>query len=168
MFNPNAPAFIPNTKFGKKIKKMEDEDYEYDNESFFNRFIEIFDTINKLASPIKWYKQKWDGDYKVKGQMIIFGEMGNGKSTSGNAMAKALVRNQGGAFKKNMAFKACKSTTAVTTDIRMKYFSGLNIMDTPGFNDPKKERSDNKIMEDLVSLLQEHPDCVSAGIGSLL
>ena len=100
--------------------------------------------------------------------MIIFGEMGNGKSTSGNAMAKVLVRSKGQAFKKKMAFEAKKASQAVTTDIRMKYFPGLNIMDTPGFNDPKKERSDNKIMEELVSLLQENQDCMQAGIGTLL
>jgi putative ribosome biogenesis GTPase RsgA len=67
-----------------------------------------------------------------------------------------------------MAFKSCKSSTAVTTDFRMKFFPGLNIMDTPGFNDPKKERSDNKILEELVSILQTNPDCEAAGIGSLL
>ena len=148
-----GPKHSKPTKFQKKMRKMEEDDYYDDNAAFFDKFISLFDTVNKLAVPIKWFKQNKSNGYTNKGQMIIFGEMGNGKSTSGNAIAKILLRSSGKGFKKNMAFEAKKASQAVTKDIRMKYFPGLNIMDTPGFNDPKKERSDVRILEDLVSLL---------------
>ena len=64
--------------------------------------------------------------------------MGNGKSTTGNVLQKLLLQDNGKKFSKSNAFEAGKASQAVTTNIRIKKFKGMNIMDTPGFNDPKK------------------------------
>jgi len=57
-----------------------------------------------------------------------------------------MIRNQleitGAPFIKKWAFKANKSTKAITKRMRMKVFSKVAIIDSPGFNDPEKERSD--------------------------
>ena len=70
--------------------------------------------------------------------MLIFGEIGNGKSTTANALSKQLLRRIGREFKKKMAFQAGKSQKAVTTQLTMKFYKDMNIMDTPGFNDPER------------------------------
>ena len=128
--NPLADSFTP---FAKEIDEIEETHHE-DGQSFFNAFIKLFETINKLSVPIDYVKIKG----KSKAQMIIFGEIGNGKSTTGNALCKELLKRKGKSFKKTMAFVACKSTKAVTKKLTMKYYTGLNILDTPGFNDPDK------------------------------
>jgi hypothetical protein len=51
----NFKKFMP-TKFEQKVRKMEEEDCFEDNDSFFNKFIDLFDTVNKLGAPIKWFK----------------------------------------------------------------------------------------------------------------
>jgi putative ribosome biogenesis GTPase RsgA len=100
--------------------------------------------------------------------MIIFGEMGNGKSTAGNEIAKELVRQKGGSWKKNMGFEAGKSSQAVTTQLTMKEFEGVNIMDTPGFNDPNPERTDQIIMSDTIESIQKNKTVFNDGIACLL
>ena len=56
-----------------------------DNEGFFAYLISRFQEINKLSVPIKFKKNETD---KHKPLLMIFGEMGNGKSTTGNAIIK--------------------------------------------------------------------------------
>jgi len=52
---------------------------------------------------------KWNG---VKGypNLIIFGEMGNGKSTTGNVLQKLLLQDNGKKFSKSNAFEAGKAS----------------------------------------------------------
>jgi len=71
-----------------------------------------------------------------KAQIILFGEMGNGKSTAGNALTKLICRFEDKKFNKKIAFVASKSVKSVTKDIRVKHFRDIGLMDTPGFNDP--------------------------------
>ena len=109
--------------------------------------MDLFNTINKLANPIRFV------NLGTKPQLLLIGEMGNGKSTTGNACLKELVQRAGQTFQKKNTFVSSKSAQAVTVTLKMKFFRGLNIMDTPGFNDPKKKRSDKKIMSDILSTL---------------
>lgn len=46
-------------------------------------------------------------------------------------------------FFRDSGFKASKSTKSVTKNLHVKHFRILNIMDTPGFNDPDKEQKLN-------------------------
>jgi hypothetical protein len=39
---------------------------------------------------------------------------------------------------------------AVTTKIDIKRFENISYIDSPGFNDPDKNRSDNQIFSDIV------------------
>lgn len=53
-------------------------------------------------------------------------------------------------FKEEFGFVSGKSSKAVTTKICKKNFKEVTVVDTPGFNDPKKERSDIQLMLDVV------------------
>ena len=68
--------------------------------------------------------------------------MGNGKSTTGNVIIKDQLRSNNKTFKKSLAFVASKNTKAVTKNIRIKYFKDIALIDSPGFNDPDKSRTD--------------------------
>jgi hypothetical protein len=68
--------------------------------------------------------------------------MGNGKSTTGNVIIKDQLRAQNKKFVKSQAFVASKDTKAVTKNIKIKYFKDIALIDTPGFNDPHKKRTD--------------------------
>ena len=63
------------------------------------------------------------------------------------------MRRVGRKFKSKMAFTAGKSQKAVTTALTMKFYRDMNIMDTPGFNDPDSQRSDPKIFSDICRTL---------------
>jgi hypothetical protein len=98
---------------------------------------------------------------------MIFGEMGNGKSTTGNSMIKHLLRNARVKFSKERAFVASKDTKAVTTKLHMKKFKELDIMDTPGFNDPDKSRTDTQLFIDMTYALHDRY-ILEDGIAALL
>jgi hypothetical protein len=42
------------------------------------------------------------------------------------------------------------TNTLIDTKVDVKELEDLNLIDSPGFNDPNKERSDNKIFSDIV------------------
>ena len=67
---------------------------------------------------------------------MLFGEMGNGKSTTGNFIIKEQLKQTGGKFVESIAFKASKNVQAVTTQMHIKQFKNLSVLDSPGFNDP--------------------------------
>ena len=101
--------------------------------------------------------------------MLLLGEMGNGKSTTGNACLKELIEKRAGQrLYKSSAFLSSKSAKAVTTNIKMKHFREMHIMDTPGFNDPQKRRSDKKIMSDVLSTIQNDKELKALGVSALL
>jgi len=97
MFGNSGKLNINATPFNKAIQKIDDNQNE-DGSSFYNDFVNLFEEINKLTVPIKW------GKVKSKPNMIIFGEMGNGKSSTGNALAKELLKSNNKPFKKSMSF----------------------------------------------------------------
>lgn len=67
----------------------------------------MFKEINKLSVPIRYMKSTYEYG---KPLLMIFGEMGNGKSTTGNAIIKDQCNKMGVSFKKELAFKASKDT----------------------------------------------------------
>ena len=59
------------------LNEIEDRQVE-DLDSFLVQFSDSIDQINNLANPLKFKKSD------KKAHILIFGEMGNGKSTTGN------------------------------------------------------------------------------------
>ena len=104
----------------------------------------MIDKINSLAIPIKFKRTP------NVAQILIFGEMGNGKSTTGNQLIRQTLKLQKKKPKHTQQFEAHKSMKAVTTKIDIKRFENISYIDSPGFNDPDKNRSDNQIFSDIV------------------
>jgi putative ribosome biogenesis GTPase RsgA len=109
-------------------------------------------SLNKLSNPIVFKKST---EKYQKSLLVLFGEMGNGKSTTGNAIIKNQCDKEGYQFLKSDAFKASKDTKAVTTSCKVKFFSDLALLDTPGFNDPEKKRTDKDLFVDLCTVLSD-------------
>ena len=63
------------------LNEIEDRQVE-DINSFVNQFSDSIDQINNLANPLKFNKTGKNA------HTLIFGEMGNGKSTTGNYLIK--------------------------------------------------------------------------------
>ena len=125
----------------------------------------IFEEINKLSVPIKYARKNFDK--KDKPLLLLFGEMGNGKSTTGNAIIKDQLRNRNLKFSKNRAFVASKDTQAVTKSIKIKYYTDIALIDTPGFNDPHKKRTDPQIFINICNMLNDQ-GILNEGIAGLI
>lgn len=125
----------------------------------------IFEEINKLSVPIKYARKK--PDKKDKPLLLLFGEMGNGKSTTGNAIIKDQLRKKHLKFSKNRAFVASKDTQAVTKSIKIKYYADIALIDTPGFNDPHKKRTDPQIFINICNMLNDQ-GILNEGIAGLI
>ena len=93
--------------------------------------------------------------------------MGNGKSTSGNAIMKEEIRKQKGRFRGQNKFESGRSTKAVTTKSLIKNLKEMSIMDTPGLNDPDQKRSDAQNFINIVKNMQSEK-MKSRGISTLL
>ena len=69
------------------LTEIDDRQVE-DFQSFFKQFQDSILQINQIANPLKFKKS---GN---KSQILIFGEMGNGKSTTGNYLIKETLNLQ--------------------------------------------------------------------------
>ena len=109
----------------------------------------MIDKINSLATPIQ-FKQN-----KSIPQILIFGEMGNGKSTTGNQLIRQTLKmeKKDKKPKKTQQFEAHKSMKAVTSKMDIKKCDKINYIDSPGFNDPDKNRNDNQIFSVIVETI---------------
>jgi len=65
-----------------KISSLE-EKHHSDNEEFFVDFLGVFKEIGKLNKELRFFP-----DREGKTVLLLFGEIGNGKSTFGNAISK--------------------------------------------------------------------------------
>ena len=92
--------------------------------------------------------------------------MGNGKSTTGNQLIRQTLKMQKKKPKHTQQFEAHKSMKAVTTRMDIKRFENISYIDSPGFNDPNKNRSDNHIFSVIVDTILEK--AAKFGLASLL
>ena len=92
--------------------------------------------------------------------------MGNGKSTTGNQLIRETLKLQNKKPKHTQQFEANRSMKAVTTKIDIKKFENIKYIDTPGFNDPNKNRSDYQIFSDIVNTILQK--AAKYGLASLL
>ena len=81
--------------------------------------------------------------------------MGNGKSTTGNMLIRKICENNNKKPLKDQMFTASKSIKAVTKEIEIKKFGELNLIDTPGLNDPDKTRTDEETFIRITEILNQ-------------
>lgn len=82
----NAQCFYK-SKLKDSLTEIDDRQVE-DFNSFFDQFSESIRTINNLANPLTFKRTE------KTPQVLIFGEMGNGKSTTGNFLIREILRLQ--------------------------------------------------------------------------
>jgi hypothetical protein len=69
----------------ESLNEIEDRQVE-DFDSFFKQFSDSIDKIFNLANSLNYNANG------KKAQLLIFGEMGNGKSTTGNCLIKESLK----------------------------------------------------------------------------
>lgn len=99
------------------IAKLEGKQHKT-NEEFFVDFLRVFQEFGKLNKEIWFFPNP-----RTKPNLLLFGEIGNGKSTFGNAIAKlqfSLDKKKKQKFKPELGFVSGKSSKAVTTKSRTR------------------------------------------------
>ena len=95
------------------------------------------------------YLEKLD-DFSI----AVFGECGQGKSTLLTKVSK-VYRSHFNRYDPPIEFEAQKSLMSVTSLVRISSSGNMTLIDTPGFNDPNKTRSDKNIFLDLINTIRE-------------
>ena len=86
--------------------------------------------------------------------MAVFGECGQGKSTLLNEIVE-VYKDLTKIVDSSISFDASKSLDAVTSLVRIATLGKMTLVDTPGFNDPNKTRSDKHIHMEFVETVRE-------------
>ena len=96
--------------------------------------------------------------------------MGNGKSTTGNMLIRKICENNNKKPLKDQMLTASKSIKAVTKEIEIKKFGELNLIDTPGLNDPDKTRTDEETFIRITEILNQQlsQDGLSASLQCIM
>ena len=121
-------------------------------EEYLESLYSCFILIKNVSKPIKYDEiaKQDDSHYYIK-NVLVLGNIGNGKSTTLNKLATYLLL--GGKNHKQMKkeFKAESSNTSVTTEVLAKIFCKLRLVDTPGFGDPSAPQAQhwNKVLNDI-------------------
>ena len=63
-----------------------------------------------------------------------------------------------------MKFEAQKSFESVTAFVRIAINNNMTLIDTPGFNDPNRLRSDKQIYMDLINTIRQPMKSPTEGI----
>ena len=86
--------------------------------------------------------------------IAVFGECGQGKSTLLNTVSD-YYSDKFNKFGIPINFVAGKSLTSVTSHVSISTNGNMSLIDTPGFNDPNKTRTDKSIFLDLINTIRE-------------
>ena len=86
--------------------------------------------------------------------MGVFGECGQGKSTFLTKVSKTY-HEEHDRHGIPLVFTASKSLKAITNFVRIAKSGNMTLIDTPGFNDPNKTRTDKHIFMDLINTIRE-------------
>ena len=85
--------------------------------------------------------------------IAVFGECGQGKSTLLNTVSD-YYSDKFNKFGIPINFVAGKSLTSVTSHVSISTNGNMSLIDTPGFNDPNKTRTDKSIFLDLINTIR--------------
>ena len=83
----------------------------------------------------------------------VFGECGQGKSTLLNKIYQ-VYKEKYNKDDGHIVFNASPSLMSVTSIVKIAKSGNMTLIDSPGFNDPNKLRTDKNIFMDLVNTIR--------------
>ena len=86
--------------------------------------------------------------------IVVFGECGQGKSTLLTKVSEIYKEKYKPKDSNLIKFEAAQSLMSVTAFVKTAQSGNMTLIDTPGFNDPNKARSDKAIFMDLINTLR--------------
>ena len=99
---------------------------------------------------------------------MVFGECGQGKSTTLNQIVDQVAQDNNLGPSHGCQFKSEKSFKSVTGCFKEGTIGNVSLMDTPGLNDPNAERSDKNIIIEMMKNLGSKLKDPTQGISSLI
>ena len=84
---------------------------------------------------------------------MVFGECGQGKSTTLNEIIDIASENHYKGYDCGTKFKSMASFKSVTSCVKMGTVGNMTLIDTPGFNDPDARMSDKNIHIEIIKNL---------------
>ena len=99
---------------------------------------------------------------------MVFGECGQGKSTTLNEIVEIYSSNINGNKEHGCKFKSMESFKSVTSCVQSGSVDKMTLIDTPGFNDPDARRSDKNIRIEIIKNLRLQLYDQYQGISSLI
>ena len=121
-----------------------------ENDNYLDKLTEVLKQIKAMGKPISFKAVK-----DRKPVMLIFGEIGNGKSTTANFIMYHLEKRNNREIGDRI-FESKQSPSAVTKHIQSQEFNDMIIVDTPGYNDPNfQNRSDAQITNDIIKYVSD-------------
>ena len=99
---------------------------------------------------------------------MVYGECGQGKSTTLNQIVKHLASEEGLGSEQSVQFESNKSFKSVTGCFKEGTIGQMSLMDTPGLNDPNAERSDKCIIIEMMKNVGAKLRDKEQGITSLI
>ena len=85
---------------------------------------------------------------------IVFGECGQGKSTTLNEIVELFAGKYYKGFEHGCKFKSMASFRSVTSCVQLGSVKNMILIDTPGLNDPDATRSDKNIHIEMIKNLR--------------
>ena len=86
--------------------------------------------------------------------IAVFGECGQGKSTLLTKISEVYNEKYNSKDQNVIKFDASPSLMSVTAFVKTAQSGNMTLIDTPGFNDPNKSRTDKAIFMDLINTIR--------------
>ena len=84
---------------------------------------------------------------------MVFGECGQGKSTTLNEIVEILSNKYYKGQDHGCVFKSMESFKSVTSCVKLGSIGPASLIDTPGINDPDAKRTDKNIFIEIIKNL---------------
>ena len=84
---------------------------------------------------------------------MVFGECGQGKSTTLNEIVNVFANKFHQGQEHGCKFKSAESFKSVTSCVQLSSIGNMSLIDTPGLNDPNAKRSDKNIFVEMIKSL---------------
>ena len=114
---------------------------------------------NPMQRAIKlWVLKHFIKEYQAQNEtftIAVFGECGQGKSTLLSKISEVYREKYDRTESYCLKFDASPSLMSVTSVVKIAKSGNMTLIDSPGFNDPNKARTDKAIFMDLINTIRE-------------